>query len=110
MRKDKFIIYTFGFSLFFLVASSLTAFLGFPTGMGDLILRFDNFHNEVVWAGEISIFYGILAVVIAMAIINLILANYVYEREKILAYIFGVGTTIITFLFLIATGSLSFIN
>ncbi|MBU2101199.1 hypothetical protein KKH05_00515 [Patescibacteria group bacterium] len=110
MKEDKLIIYAFGLSLAFLVISGLTAFLSLPTDAGDLILRFDNFQNEVVWSGGVGIFYGILGVVLVMAIINLMLANYIYDKEKFLSYVFAIGTTIITFLFLVATGSIAFIN
>jgi hypothetical protein len=110
MIRDKFIIYTFGASIVLLLISGLVAFVGLPTGSGNLILRFDNFHNSVIWAGSIGIFYGILGVIVAVAVINFALAKHIYEKEKFLSYILAVGTGVITLLFLIATGSLAFIN
>lgn len=110
MKKDKFIIYTFGISLAFLVISGLTAFLGLPTETGDLILRFSNFEEEGIWRGGVSIFYGILSLVLVMAAVNFILARYIYDREKFLSYVLAAGTAVITFLFLIATGSIAFLN
>jgi hypothetical protein len=110
MLRDKFIIYIFGVSIALLLVSGLVAFVGLPTGSGNLILRFDNFHNAVIWAGSIGVFYGILGVMIAIAVINFALAKHIYEKEKFLSYMLAVGTGVVTFLFLIATGSLAFIN
>ena len=110
MLKDKFIVYVFSLSFAFLVISGLVAFVGLPTGSGNLILRFDNFHNEVIWAGSVSIFYGILGTTIIISAINFMLAKHIYEKEKFVSYIFTVGTGIITLLFLIAAGSIALIN
>jgi len=108
--KDRFIIYVFGLSLAFLVASGLTAFIGLPVGSGNLILRFDNLHNEVIWTGGPSVFYGILGMAVVISAINFMLAKYIYEKERFVSYIFAVGTGIITLLFLIAAGTIAFIN
>ncbi|MDD5710504.1 MAG: hypothetical protein PHV43_00145 [Candidatus Colwellbacteria bacterium] len=110
MLKDKFIIYIFSLSLAPLVISGLVAFFGLPIGAGNLILRFDNLHNEVTWAGSVSTFYGILGVVLVISAINFALAKHIYEKEKFISYAFAVGTGMITLLFLIAAGSIAFIN
>jgi len=110
VRQDKTIVYTFSLSLSFIVIGGVIAFLGLPTGSGDLILRFDNFHNEVIWTGSIAIYYGILGTVLAISVINLVLAKYVYDKEKFLSYVLAVGNTAITLLFLIATGAIALIN
>ena len=108
--KDKFIICVFGLGLVFLVISGLVAFMGLPTGSGNLILRFDNFHDAVVWSGSVSVFYGILGMTAIISAINFILAKHIYEKEKFISYMLAVGTGIITLLFLIAAGSIAFIN
>jgi hypothetical protein len=86
------------------------AFIGLPTGLGNLILRFDNLHDAVVWADSSNVFYGILGITLVLSVINLLLAKHIYEKEKFVSYILAVGTGIITFLFLIATSSIAFIN
>jgi hypothetical protein len=108
--KDKFIVRVFACCLALLVLSGLVVFLGLPTGSGDLILRFDNFRDTVVWAGDIGVVYGILGMVVIITLINFMLAKHIYEKEKFLSYVFAVGTGVVTLFFLIAVALMALIN
>lgn len=92
------------------VLSVFVALLGLPTGAGDVIIRFDNYHNEVLWAGSIGLFFGVIGVIVVMVLLNLFLARHIYEKERFLAYVLAAGTATVTFLFLVATLGIAFIN
>jgi len=110
VKKDKLVLILFGFSFFMVVASAVVALVGLPIGAGDVIIRFDNYHNEVVWAGSFGLFFGVIGVVLFMVVLNLLLAHHIYNRERFLSYILGAGTSAVTFLFFVATLGIAFIN
>ena len=110
MKRDKLILTFFGLSGFMILLSGIAALLAIPSDAGDIIIRFDNYHNEVVWAGSLGLFFGVIGTMLLVVILNLILVRHIYDKERFLAYLLSAGTTAITFLFLVATLGIAFIN
>lgn len=110
MIKDKIVLGSFIFSGLMLLSSFLVAVLGLPMGTGDIIIRFDNYHNEVVWAGSFALFLGVILAAGILVLINLFLVNHIYERERFLAYLLSTGTAAVALLFLVATVAITLIN
>ena len=110
MSKDKPLISIYGLSFFLVSLSVIVALLGLPFNSGDIIIRFDNYHNEVIWSGSPSIFFGIIGVVFFVIFMNMWLSNYIYDKEKFFSYLLGAGTVIVSLFFLIATFAISLIN
>ncbi|MEX2054254.1 MAG: hypothetical protein WD883_01820 [Candidatus Colwellbacteria bacterium] len=110
MTKDKLILSLFGSSGLMLLISALVALMGLPSGAGNIIIRFDNYHNEVVWAGSLGLFFGVIGVMLTVAILNLALVKHIYDKERFLAYLLSAGTLAVTFLFLVATLGIALIN
>ena len=108
--KDKQINLYFGLSLAMVVMSAVVASLGLPVDTGDIIIQFDNYHDEVIWAGSVGVFFGIVLMAALIVVINYLLARHIYEKEHFMAQLLGVGTIIVTGLFLLATFSVALIN
>ena len=45
MIKDKIVLWSFVFSGLMVITSAIVALLSLPTNAGDIIIRFDNYHN-----------------------------------------------------------------
>ncbi|MDP3953576.1 MAG: hypothetical protein Q8P99_02030 [bacterium] len=110
MIKDKLILTFFGLSGLMLLISGLVALVGLPSDAGDIIIRFDNYHNEVIWAGSLGLFFGVIGVMLVTVVLNLILVRHIYDKERFLAYLLSSGTLAVAFLFLVATLGIAFIN
>jgi|SRR3989344_7024951 len=110
MIRDKIVLGSFIFSGVMLLASVFVAILGLPMNVGDVIIRFDNYHNEVVWAGSFTLFLGVILAAGIVVGINLFLVNHIYERERFLAYLLCAGTGAVSLLFLVATVAITLIN
>lgn len=110
MARNKIILWSFVFSGLMLLASTLVAFLSLPVSSGDIIIRFDNYHNEIVWAGSLAVFLGVILIAAVVVAANFFLTRHIYERERFLAYVLAVGTGAVSFLFLVGTVAVAFIN
>lgn len=110
MIKDKIIVYPFAISAILLLLSGLVAIAALPVDSGDIIIRFDNYHNEVLWAGSIGTFLGVVAVALAVVVVNFMLAQQIYSKERFIAYLLGAGSLVISTLFVIATFAVTLIN
>ncbi len=110
MIKDKIVLGSFIFSGLMLLISSLVALLSLPINTGDIIIRFDNYHNEVVWAGSFILFFGVILTAAAVVLMNLLLVRHIYGRERFLAYLLSAGTGAVSLLFLVGTLAITLIN
>lgn len=110
MIKDKIILWSFIFSGAMLLISSLVALFSLPINAGDIIIRFDNYHNEVVWAGSFALFFGVILTAVVLVLMNLMLVHHIYKRERFLAYLLSAGTGAISLLFLVGTLAITLIN
>ena len=110
MIKDKIVLGSFLFSGVMLLVSSLVALLSLPINAGDIIIRFDNYHNEIVWAGSFALFFGVILTAAAVVLMNLMLVHHIYKRERFLAYLLSAGTGAVSLLFLVGTLDITLIN
>ena len=110
MIQDKNLLSIYGLCALLLILGVIVSLLGVPFGTGDIIIRFDNYHNEVVWSGGTPIFFGVIGIAFVILGLNFWLSRYIYENEKFLSYVLAAGTLIFSFFFLIATFSISLIN
>jgi hypothetical protein len=88
---------------FFMINSELGA------EKGPFIIHFDSQNRADVIGGSESV-YGILGVAGVMAVINLFLANVIYDREKYLAYVLACVTLIIAILTLVIIWKIVSVN
>lgn len=110
MIKDRIIWSLFGGSVLVLIFSGIAVSLGIPLDTGPLIIRFDNYHNQVALTGGLStigIVFGFMAILLA---INLFLAHQIYDRDKFLSYMLGLGSLVVSVFFLFATVAISLFN
>jgi|SRR3989344_7061869 len=110
MIKDRIVLWSFIFSGSMLLVSSIVVLLSLPMNAGDIIIRFDNYHNEVVWAGSFALFFGVILTAVVVALMNFFLVRHIYARERFLAYLLCVGTGAISLLFLVGTLAITLIN
>lgn len=106
--KDKYLRIAFGASLFLLAISGIISYVYFGDTETPFILHFDRY-ERIDFFGDTSKMFGVVATGLAMIIINLILANLLYTRERFLSYVFAwvsVGvTTLILFAILAIVGA-----
>jgi len=110
MIKDKIVLGSFIFSGLMLLISSLVALLSLPVGSGDIIIRFDNYHNEVVWTGSLLLFLGVILTAAIVVLMNLLLVRHLYGKERFLAYLLSTATGAVSLLFLVGTLAITLIN
>ena len=110
MIKDRIVSGSFVFSGLMLMISRIVALLSLPTNAGDIIIRFDNYHNEVVWAGSFALFFGVILTAAAVVLINFLLVRHIYPKERFLAYLLSVGTGAVSLLFAVGTFAITLIN
>ncbi|PIR98527.1 MAG: hypothetical protein COT88_01145 [Candidatus Colwellbacteria bacterium CG10_big_fil_rev_8_21_14_0_10_41_28] len=110
MFKDKIILSLFVGSILLIILSSIVISLGLPVGTGALIIRFDNYHNQVDLVGGLSVLGLILGLMIAILVINLFLSHQVYERDKTISYIIALGNLVVSIFFFFASIAITLIN
>ena len=107
--KDKYlrVVFGIGFLIFLItVVFSLVKFLNFND---ILIIHSDAFRGIDVVGSKFQVF-GILVSASAMMVVNLLLANFVYQRERFLSYLFSFVNLILSILFLIVIMVISAAN
>ncbi len=110
MIKDKIVLWSFVLSGLMVLTSFMVAFLGLPINAGDIIIRFDNYHNEIVWAGSFTLFLGVILTSGIVVLMNLFLVRHIYGKELFLARLLSVGTAVVSILFLVGTLAIALIN
>jgi hypothetical protein len=110
--KDKYLRAVFGLGLLILLIAFFFIYVEFdvpaesPAG---LIIHFDAYKGIDFIGGKLDVF-GILITALAIILINLFLADFLYHRERFLSYIFGFGSLGLSILILIAIGVIISVN
>lgn len=111
MIKNGLIVGLFSLSALLIIISAFVGVVGLPQDPGGpLIIRFDVPADKVGLLGGTATFFGILGVVVFMAVLNFILALEMYQRERFLSYAISAATVVITLLFLAASINIVAIN
>lgn len=110
MLKNKIIVTLFGLSLTLLFVSALVGGIGLPGSQGSLIIRFDKLAQEANLIGGFRTVFGFGATVSFIVLINFLLAQEIYYRERFLSYIIATATFIISLLFLITVSGMVAVN
>jgi len=86
--KDKYLRAVFGISLAVLIITSIIVFLKLRQIYNPLVIHFDAY-SGIDFFGEKTNIFGILATTFAAIGINFFLADFLYNRERFLSYIFA---------------------
>lgn len=107
--KDKYLRVVSGMSLLLWLIAGLI-FYAWPGSLSDsLILHFDA-NKGVDFLGGKSDVLGILLSGIIIILINLFLSNFLYNRERFLAYIFSFANLLVSILILIVINVIISVN
>ena len=107
--KDKYLRVVFILSFLILFFLSLVSFVKLADISSPLIIHFDVYEGIDFFGGKMEIF-GILFSAFIMILINFFLADFLYNRQRFLSYIFSFGSLWITILILISMGVIISIN
>ncbi|HDH31549.1 MAG TPA: hypothetical protein ENH26_02110 [Candidatus Wolfebacteria bacterium] len=107
--RDKYLRVVFGLSFLILILISCIAYIKLGENTAPLILHFDIYKGIDFLGGRIEAF-GILISSFAMILINLLLANSFYNRERFLSYIFGFVSFGLVILILIGVSVIISVN
>ncbi|MBI2011025.1 MAG: hypothetical protein HYS89_02225 [Candidatus Colwellbacteria bacterium] len=111
MAKDRLIIFFFLTSFIFIAIASLVGYIGLPQDPGGpLIIKLNRLSDEIDLAGGVGTFFGVLGIALTMYLINFFLAWQIYHRDRFFSYIIGVGTLVVSLLFLIVAGVIATLN
>ncbi len=99
--RDKYLRVVFALSFLILLLASLISYLKFSPMTSSLIVHFDAYKGIDFLGNKIDVF-GILLSALVMVLINLFLAEFLYNRERFLSYIFGFVSFGLILLILIA--------
>jgi len=94
---------------FLLLFTAVFVFLKFFNTSGPIIIHFD-FFNGINFVGRKEEVFGILAVDFAIAAINFLLAEFIYQRERFMSYLISFATLVLSILFLMAVAVVSSVN
>lgn len=107
--KDRYLLVIFCLSALILIFSFIFAFLSLGGITTALIIHFDAYKGIDILAGRSTVF-GILFSASAMLIINLFLADFLYHRDRFLAYILSFISLPLTILILIVISVIVSVN
>lgn len=107
--KDKYLRIVFGISFFVFLIASVFAAAKFWDAAGPLIIHFDAFKG-IDWVGSRIDVFGIFISALVMFLINVFLANFIYERERFLSYLFSFASLVLSILFLAAIITINSVN
>ena len=99
--KDKHLRLVFGASAAILLLTAIIGFVKFGMSSEKIIVHFDVFKG-IDFLGEKSDVRAIIIYGILMAVLNFFLADFLYERERFLSYIFAFVTLFLSGLVLTA--------
>lgn len=107
--KDKYLRAVFGISFIILIFIFLFTLLKLKNIDGLLIIHFDAYKGIDFLGGKAEVF-GILISAFSMFLVNAFLADFLYNRERFLAYIFGFAGLGLAILILIAMSVIISVN
>ena len=97
--KDKYLRAVFVIGFFIFLATAVFSAVKFWSVPGSLIIHFDAFKG-IDWVGNRNDILGIFISVLAMGIINFSLTEFIYERERFVAYLLAFANLVLSILFL----------
>ena len=107
--KDKIVLLGLALALFLNSVLLLLIYLKIPDSNLPLILHYSAYQG-VDFLGESSRIYSLPAVLLIFVLLNLILADFFYKREKLISYFFIWSLSVVAILFLLAGINLIIIN
>ncbi|MBI5306703.1 hypothetical protein HZB04_03940 [Candidatus Wolfebacteria bacterium] len=107
--KDKYLRAVFGLSFLLLIFLLAIVFAKLRDISAPLIIHFDVYRGIDFFGGKLEIF-GIIATAFIAVVINFLLADFFYWRERFLSYVLGFGSLAFVILILIAVGVIVNIN
>ena len=107
--KDKIVLLGLGAALFLNLILGLLLYLKIPDSNLPLILHYSAYRG-VDFLGESSKIYYLPVISLAFVLLNLILADFFYEKEKIISYFFILSLPAIIAFLLMAGINLIIIN
>lgn len=107
--KDKTLLTVFGLSFVILIFTLILALIMFGDITGPLVIHFDVYKGIDFFGGRTEVF-GILWSGFAMLVINALLANFLYDRERFLSFLFAFVSLAFSILILIAAGVIISVN
>lgn len=109
IRKDKYLRAVAGLSFFLLILASVIFYSGTGLSKGPLILHFDAYQGIDFLGNRSQVFQIILAVFVIL-LINFFLANFLYNRDRFLSYVFAFVSLEISILILILISVIIAVN
>ncbi|OIO49283.1 MAG: hypothetical protein AUJ39_01355 [Parcubacteria group bacterium CG1_02_42_13] len=109
MIRNLLIISLFGLSLTLLIVSGVMTYTTLYGVEGPFIIHF-NYKGEVDVIGGNGNIFNIITIAGIIVLINFILAYHLYNRERILSYIFSGTSLIIVILTFISVYLISSVN
>jgi hypothetical protein len=107
--RDRYLLVVFSASWFLLVLNLILVYLQLGDITTPLIIHFD-VYKGIDFLGSRKDVFGILASGATMLLINLLLAEFFYRRERFLSYILTFLSLILSILILIATSVIVSVN
>jgi len=107
--KDKYTFFTFAFAALFLIVACLIAYVNFIDINNILVIHSDGYKG-VDFFGNKSDILDILLTAAVIFFINVLLANEVYFKERLLSYALAVCTLLFSALILIAVNAIISFN
>ncbi len=107
--KDKYIRVLGGLSLLILILTGIIFYLGLGSITAPLVIHFDTYRG-IDFLGSPLQAFGIIISAFVIILINLLLANFLYSRERFLSYIFTFVSFDLAILILIAISVIISVN
>lgn len=76
----------------------------------DLFVIHQDVFKGIDWVGGRVEITGIILLVFAMSAINAVLAEFIYDRERFLSYLFSYSTLVLNILFVAAAITINLFN
>lgn len=107
--NDKYLKYVLAFTGVFYIASVILSFVKFYKRSTPIIIHFDSFKGIDLTGSRTDIFTFLILVLI-MIVINFWIAEFIYNRERFLSYIFIFTTLVLGVLSFVAVAVIGIAN
>ena len=107
--KDKIVLAGLASALFFNLVLAFLVYAKIPDSNLPLILHYSAYQG-VDFLGESSRIYSLPAISLILLLLNLILADFFYKKEKLISYLFVLSLPVIAVFLLLAGINLVIIN
>ena len=107
--RDKYLRVVFAITAVLFLFTLIYSFLAFRGIVGPLIIHFDSFNGIDFIGTKIQVF-GIMIFGLIMLLINFFLADFIYSRERFLAYVLSFSSLVLGILLLIVIAVIGSVN